>query len=104
MKLKALLKSGKIVPSPVRISETFLSVTDCKIGVLTDTEEHVLCDCRNIESAALIAHYHNKFECVLRELRLLARGIPEEYDDLHTKNLIASAERVIEDAEEVEGI
>jgi hypothetical protein len=113
MKLEELLNSGKVVQAPVRISKTYNSVTDSPEGVLEDTEEHVLCDCRNRETTALMAHYHNKFP----ELLGFCKSMMAQFDRLAEAGNLSAAKDigmdpmevmrqrgVLEAAEEVEGI
>ena len=52
--------------------------------------------------AQTIMHCVNKLPVVVQEFRNFINALPEEYDDLHTKNLIERAEKVLDDAEEVE--
>ena len=52
------------------------------------------------KSVEEIVHIYNKFENILHALKRLVNGIPDEYDDLHTKNLIENARQAIRDAED----
>jgi len=53
-------------------------------------------------SNAIIKHRGTYFDKLRLEFRSFIDALPEEYDDLHTKNRIEHALKVLADAEEVE--
>lgn len=54
--------------------------------------------------AALSIHYSTYFKKLKEGFRSFLDALPEEYDDLHTQNLIEDARRLLDEAEEVTGI
>lgn len=55
-------------------------------------------------AAALSIHYSTYFKKLKESFRRFLDALPEEYDDLHTQNLIEDARRLLDEAEEVAGV
>ncbi|MFA5375890.1 MAG: hypothetical protein WC455_09125 [Dehalococcoidia bacterium] len=55
-------------------------------------------------AAILSIHYSTYFKKLKEGFRSFLEALPEEYDDLHTKNLIEDARALLDEAEEVTGI
>lgn len=53
---------------------------------------------------SIFGHYEVYFKKLKEGFRSFLDSLPEEYDDLHTKNLIEDARRLLDEAEEVTGI
>ena len=109
MKLDKVL--AKVIPGPVKVEyesgPDLLNLVSDNGAIVAEVyprdEASVLGSQERID-AAFLAHCRNKFEGLVSAFNRVINGLPEEYDDLHTKNLIETAQAVLEDCREVEGI